>query len=442
MQRQPNPFYVGGAVPYEYFVGRADDLWGGFDQIRKRSHLATYGGPGVGKSSFLGHLADPRIWPQFGGDPSHTLIVQLNCMNDLGGPFTPAAFWRESLRGIKDELGKDDPLRSAVETTLQQPTVERRELGDTLGTLGDRGQSVLLLLDDYDAALHQHEAYSESEMLTHLMDFRGLCLSKQGQGLSVVVASFRRLNELGPSLSSGGSPWYNQYLFLPLKPFGDEDVHALLGRLPIPAPLKDEMTDGILEMAGCHPALLQNACLLLYPLIQGQQQGPVDLDKFADDLLLRTQHLFQNEWRSSAPIEQMLLMLIALARFDGRINGGGAYKLTDVAKTFSQKEMELLDLERRGVIKPTGLSGEDAYVIASSIMEWWIIREIRNAADDAEIKKREEVFRSFSRGQAEQAGSLMMKIWEHKEVAVSASGWIGKIAGAFAKGFGGGGAQF
>jgi replication-associated recombination protein RarA len=59
-----NPFYVGGPVPAKYFVGRTSEIRTAFDQISKRSHLALYGSPGMGKSSLLRYVASPEIWKQ------------------------------------------------------------------------------------------------------------------------------------------------------------------------------------------------------------------------------------------------------------------------------------------------------------------------------------------------------------------------------------------
>ncbi len=63
------------------------------------------------------------------------------------------------------------------------------------------------MLDDYDAALRPNDKYTEVEMLTFLSEFRNLAVhSEEGQYLSTIVTSFRRLSELGPQLTPSGSP--------------------------------------------------------------------------------------------------------------------------------------------------------------------------------------------------------------------------------------------
>ncbi|MDC0831480.1 hypothetical protein POG22_00440 [Geitlerinema sp. CS-897] len=44
-----NPFFVGGPVRSEYFVGRELEVNIAFDQIAKRAHAAFYGSPGMGQ---------------------------------------------------------------------------------------------------------------------------------------------------------------------------------------------------------------------------------------------------------------------------------------------------------------------------------------------------------------------------------------------------------
>lgn len=57
-----NPFKVGQPVPPESFVGRQSLIDIAFDQINNRSNLAIWGGPGMGKTSFLNLLKSEEVW--------------------------------------------------------------------------------------------------------------------------------------------------------------------------------------------------------------------------------------------------------------------------------------------------------------------------------------------------------------------------------------------
>jgi hypothetical protein len=293
------------------------------------------------------------------------------------------------------------------------------------------------MLDDYDAALRPNEAYTEADMLAFLLDFRNLAVhSKEAPSLSTIVTSFRRLNELGPKLTPSGSPWYNHYLFRPLMPFRDDEVTALLDRMPLRWTLTPQQQGGVRELANGHPALLQNACHLLYNSWRDGQTP--DVETFARDFESSTEQFFRDTWTFSAETEQMLMTLIALSHLEGRLSEKRRYDLSGVEGIFSQMERELRDLEERGVIQRTTEQGKDVYSFASSIMEWWVIREIENSANEEELAQRQKVFHNLSRRQVEQIKRVMQQVWQYKDAAVSLAGWVGKLAGAFSKGFAGG----
>ncbi len=86
-----NPFVVGKSVLPEHFVGRESEIGVAFDQIYNRSYLAVWGGPGMGKTSFLELLTSTEIWQKYDLDSSQAVIVRLSCENIV--PFIPSNFW-------------------------------------------------------------------------------------------------------------------------------------------------------------------------------------------------------------------------------------------------------------------------------------------------------------------------------------------------------------
>jgi len=429
-----NPFFVGGPVPAEYFVGRAYELNVAFDQILSRGHLAIYGSDGMGKSSFLRYLASPKTWEDRRHPATAAIIIYIDCMGI--NPFTPSAFLREILSLLKDESADDAAMQSEIDEILKDATIEKGDLRRVLKKIGQRNKFLVLLVDEYDNALRPNDKYTEAEMLTFLAEFRNLAVhTDEGRYLSTIVTSFRRLNELGPKLTPGGSPWYNHYLFLPFKPFGDTETATLLNRMPAEWTLTAELREGIQEISNGHPALLQNACSLLYANLRAGQPRAVNIENFARDFIAATEHFFRDAWRFSTEVEQMLLMLIALSGLEGRLNKKRQYDLNSVDSIFSQMDRELRDLEERGIIRHTKKQGKAVYSFASSIMEWWVIKEIENSKDEAELQQRQKVFFNLvSRKQVEQIKNVMQLVWQHKDAVESVVGWVGKLVGAFAKG--------
>jgi hypothetical protein len=59
--------------------------------------------------------------------------------------------------------------------------------------------------------------------------------------------------------------------------------------------------------------------------------------------------------------------------------------------------------------------------------------------DEAELEQREKVFLNLSRKQMAQIKNVIRQVWQHKDAVKSIVEWVGKLTGAFAKGFAGGG---
>jgi len=424
----PNPFVVGQPVSSpEAFVGRMAEIATAFDQIHSRSNLAVWGSPGIGKSSFLEQLTLPEVWQLQGQDPSEAIIVLLNCLNLL--PFSTSRFWEEVLTLMRDELDSAPTLLAEIDKLLEQGKTTKDSLRRILRKLGKQHKFLLLLVDNYDYALYPQEQYTEAEIQKFLSECRSLAYhSQERKHLSMIVTSSRRLNELGPMLTPGSSPWYNHYLFLSLKPFTATEVNSLLDRAPMTQALKE----GIGELANGHPALLQNAGHLVYRTLRKAAQV-TDQESFGKEFLSTTQHIFQAIWRLSNEVEQVLLMLIALSNLQDRLHKKKHYDLGNIDLVFSQRQRELNELEDQGVIVHTVQVGNNVYSFTSSMMEWWLIQEIGNS-NETELQQRQKVFVNLmSRKQAEQVTIAIRWLWDNKDEVPSILNWIGKVVKALPK---------
>ncbi|MEL6166032.1 MAG: ATP-binding protein [Cyanobacteria bacterium J06628_3] len=252
---------------------------------------------------------------------------------------------------------------------------------------------MLLLLDNYEAALFPHENYTEADIQTFVSNIRNLAShSFESQYLSTVVASSKRLNEIGPQLNPSASPWYNHYLFLSLKPFNDIEVSELLSRMPSELKLTTTLRQGIQEISGGIPVLVQNACFLIYNIWRSGQT--LTVETFAEEFLRATVQIFQDWWTSFNETQQILLMLIALSQVEGHLSKSRQYDLSDIDIIFAQKKRELRDLEYGGFIKLVESSDKMVYQFTSSMMEWWVLTEIKNSGEEV-INTRRKVFLSL-----------------------------------------------
>ncbi|BAY88255.1 MULTISPECIES: ATP-binding protein [unclassified Tolypothrix] len=430
-----NPFTIGQPVSPENFVGRTTEISAALDQIYNHGSLAIWGGPKMGKSSFLEKLAAPQYWEENQGESSKAVIVLLSCENIK--PFSGPLFWREVLSILKDQLDDEPTLQADIEKLLAAGQTTKDSLRQVLRKLGKQKKFLVLLVDDYDTALYPKEDYTETAMEVFLSECRNLAYhAPERKHLSMVVTSLKRLNELGPKLNPNASPWYNHYLFQSLKPFTNNDFEQLLKIANIS--IEPKLQEAIREITGGYPTLLQIACSLLYRELEKGEGKTLDIAAFARGFESDTKHIFQNIWQRCSEVEQTLLMLMALSGLKGRLHKKIKFDLSDIDLIFTQRVRELTNLEEQGIILRTKNANEQAeireYAFTSSIMERWVIQEIWNT-DEAELQKRKIVFLNLmSHQQLEKFTTAIHWVWKHKDEIPSTLEWFGKISSALPKG--------
>jgi hypothetical protein len=233
----------------------------------------------------------------------------------------------------------------------------------------------------------------------------------------MIVTSLQRLNEIGPPLSPNASPWYNHYLYQSLKKFDYQETEQLLSVFPL------KLRDGIRNITGSHPTLIQIAGFLLN--IAKQQGEEVDINKFNSDFERDTKQIFEIIWKRCNDQQKTLLMLIVLLDLEGHL-GQKDFDLKGMGRILNQNERSLTELEEQGVIvsvirpKPTlPKEQEKIYLFTSSIMKKWVIQEIWNTKA-SEIKKREKVFLNLmSHGQVEEMKKAITWSGQHQDTVVS-----------------------
>ncbi|NES66386.1 MAG: ATP-binding protein, partial [Okeania sp. SIO2D1] len=100
------------------------------------------------------------------------------------------------------------------------------------------------------------------------------------------------------------------------------------------------------------------------------------------------------------------------------------YDLGNIEIIFSQKEQELNDLEERGIIVSHKTEEKTIYSFASSLMEWWVIQEIKNSNDE-ELQNREQIFLNLmNHQQLERVKKVIRVLWENREDVTSVVEWI------------------
>ncbi len=426
LQTLRNPFFVGAPVPPKSFVGRQSIIAAAFDQIYNRSHLAIWGNTGIGKSSLLQLLASSQAWQQHGLNIEQAIIVTLNCADIV--PFTRDAFWREIFSLLENEIREDEPLHKDIEQMLHSTSIVRDNFRLILEKIGQQEKFLLLLLDDYNAALYLNDNYTEDEMQILLSDFRNLGLhSKQENNISIILTSNKRLNAIGSRLNTSVSPWYNHYLNLQLQLFNEQEISELIGHMPAELKLTKELRQVIEEVSGGYPVLLQNACYLIYNFWRNGQN--LTIENFTIQFLEATKHIFQDWWLFCDETEQSLLIFIALSHLQSRLKQR-QYELIDIELILNQNEAELTNLEEMGLIKRAAQLEKTDYQFTSSMMEFWLLREIETS-DEEKLRQHHQVaLKLMSHRQAERIQFIIQRLWHSKDASASVIDWLSRLAPA------------
>ena len=414
-----NPFYVGQPVPNQQFIGRELQVNAAFDQIFKRGHLAVYGGKGMGKTSLLDYIAAPEIWQEQGLDLSPIFLIKLDCKSF--DSFTSTCFWRKILSKLKDKYKDNNILNPLITKLLKQPKLGNNELCLLLRKIGQQDKLLVLLLDNYDMVFSAKNSHEDAEGLLFVRELRNLADSEEGQCLSTVVTSLKPLNQM----VSNSHGLFDNYLFKNLKPFDNNEMTAFCQQFNPQGMFNETLWQEIEKITDGHPALLQRAGFELYQILSLEQK--LDLDKFANDLSINTEHLIEYIWSNSTEDEQMLLMLIALSNLKGRLSRK-EYNVGDLDKILEGKTEQsyLNKLEARGVIYRAKKQDKTDYSFTSSMMEWWVIKEIENS-DATELARREKLFGKLKRLNAKQIMKVMRLVWERKDAILNAAKWLVKL---------------
>ena len=379
-----NQFFPYKPVPPQKLVGRKSQIYTIFDQINNRGHVAIHGRSGMGKSSLLQYIKSPHFGDDKGLNFSEALIVYHNCE----GLFTPNSFWQEILQELKNEAEGDTDLQGKIDDVLKLETIEIRDIRRILKQIGKRGKFLLLLLDDYHGILRTREDYGKEdpkskEMEAFLSGLRNLAVhNTEGQYFSTVVAAFQKVDELGPEIPRGGSPWYNHYLYVDLKPFSQEDIDNYFFNpdghffISIPDNIQKEK---VLEITGGYPILLQHAGYIF-----SRSDRDIDINTLKAEFKNQTEYIFKDIWRELTVDEQQLLQLIVIDNFNGEVSGK-RYSIDDIDKVFRGNRSKLTALEQKGIIYND--PEQNKYNFSSSLMQDLVVKEFGEGISDPKNRK-------------------------------------------------------
>ena len=363
-----NPFSFGNPVsdPSRFF-GREREIRQITDRLQSSAFESTsvVGERRIGKTSLLKHLANPEVAEQMGLSPDEYVVVYV----DFQGcnTITQVRFWGRILKRVARSL-KDEELAAMAKDLVERDQIDQFDLEDLFLEIDDRGLKLVLLMDEFE-----YVTKNENFGLDFFAGLRALAIHYP---LAVITATREALVDLCHSESIKGSPFFNIFASVILRPFNQEDSQELVEGIMGESPLQfsEEIRTAIYEMAGGHPIFLQMAGYFFFEGLQmGLQEGELT-DHVERNFLEQAEPHFMYQWDHLTDHERIsVLTLLALHH-----EGNGTPSMDELKEAYQQADYILPDLIKRGLV----LEVDNGVSLFSSMFSRWLITEVSSSTDE------------------------------------------------------------
>jgi AAA+ ATPase superfamily predicted ATPase len=360
-----NPFTFGNPVrdPARFF-GRRQEI----RQITGRllssavESTSIVGERRIGKTSLLLYLANPEVVKTLGLKPDQYCLVYIDFqgLTDI----TPQRFWQRVLSRISRTISNKE-LHSKIKALRMQDSFDLFDLEDLFEEINDCGLNIILLMDEFEYVTQNSNFGSDF--------FGGLRALAIHHGLALIPATRRELVDLCHSEEIKGSPFFNIFANVVLRPFSQEDLDDFIQGY-LSATEKDftiSEREILKELGGNHPFFLQIAG---YYLIEGKLQGyPSDelakvVAKCFDE---QADPHYQYMWSHCSESEKItLLVLIGLSH--QKHSKKTISSKENISRLYPRAAMDLNTLDKRGIT----IEREGIISLFSPRFEHWIRLEM------------------------------------------------------------------
>lgn len=259
-----NPFTFGNPIlDPRRFHGRGKEIRQMVNRLLSSAHESTsvIGERRIGKTSLLSYLSHPEVAQSLGLTPDHYCLVYV----DLQGltDITPQRFWQRVLKRIAQRACLPE-LKAAAEKLANQPSFDLFDLEDLFETAQRDGYTTVLFMDEFEYVTQNPNFNADF--------FGGLRALAIHHGLTLIPATRRELVDLCHSNEIKGSPFFNIFANIVLRPFERSEVDELLEAYSLDSPytIAPDERDFVWRMAGGYPIFVQMAG---YYLVEGKEQG-------------------------------------------------------------------------------------------------------------------------------------------------------------------------
>jgi uncharacterized protein len=395
-----NPFTFGNPIKDPaHFYGREADIRQITNRLLSSAHESTsiIGERRIGKTSLLYHLSNPEIGARLGLTPDKFCLVYADFqgLTDI----TPTRFWQRVLKKMSRSIC-DESMKPAIEKLSGQESFDLFDLEDLFETTQDKGITVVLMLDEFEYVTQNPNFKSDF--------FGGLRALAIHHGVALLPATRRELVDLCHSDEIKGSPFFNIFANVVLRPFPMKDAASLVdGYLSsLEEPFSPEEREFILRLGGGQPFFLQIAG---HYLIEGKIQGLSGLPLFervVADFDQQADPHYSYLWSHCTESEKITLLGI-LALQHEKTSKKPVPHAERLRKINPRAHLDVVSLGKRGLV--VDLDGK--YSLFSPSLERWILREIMTAPGEEENPSSvNDWLKSGGREKVENAKGVLPKV--------------------------------
>jgi len=363
----PNPFTFGNPIrDPARFYGRKEELRQIVNRLRSSAHESTsvVGERRICKTSLLKHFDTPEVAKELGMPPEEFCMIYIDFqgLTDI----TPQRFWQRVLHKMERSICVPD-LIPEIKQVGELGDFDLFDLEDLFTMITDSGLTVVLFLDEFEYVTQNPNFGTDF--------FGGLRALAIHQNMPLVTATRRELVDLCHSEELKGSPFFNIFANVVLRPFNRDEVAEMLdGYLSeTEISLSTEEKEAIMRLGGGYPFFVQIAG---HYMVEAKQKG-LEADSAVKDMAVhfdaQADSHFTYMWSHSSESEKInLLAIIALNK--QKPSKKTIPTVENLAKIHPRAHLDIPELTKRGLL----LEDEETstYRLFSVSLVRWIVREI------------------------------------------------------------------
>ena len=368
-----NPFSFGNPIKDPtLFYGRKAEIRQIVNRLLSSAHESTsvVGERRIGKTSLLNYLANPQVAKGFGLTPDKFCMIYLDFqgLTDI----TPQRFWQRVLSKLSKAVC-DESLQPELSRLSQQTSFDLFDLEDLFQATCEKGLTIVLLLDEFEYVTQNPNFKSDF--------FGGLRALAIHHGVALIPSTRRELVDLCHSEELKGSPFFNIFANVVLRPFSPAETAELImgytsgGDLT----LNPGQFDLVQRLGGGFPLFVQAAG---YYVLDGKAQG------LEGEALSNYVHLnfdqqsdshFTYMWAHCSDSEKRTLVAL-LTMGSQNIQKVAAPTIENLTKLHPRAPQDLASMSKRGLI----VERNGSFHPFSPAFEKWIKNELANLPGEEE----------------------------------------------------------